>query len=74
MAAAAAAAAAAQAAADLQELEACLTVCGITTAAQQAGITVREGYVSLRAFARVRPNEVSDIAKTRPYAVCSRCT
>jgi len=60
---AAAEAAAAQEAAELQELEACLDVCGLTSAALLAGITEKEGCRTLRQFSRVRPGEIGDMAK-----------
>lgn len=59
----AAAAAAAQAAQDLQHLEDCLETCGLNTQGLRNGVTVREGYVSLRQFSRLRPNEIPSLAK-----------
>ena len=61
---AAAAGAAAQAAADLQDFEACLVVCGLVNPRERNGITNREGIRSLEAFGQFQPEDITDLTKS----------
>ena len=60
----AAAAQAAQAAADLQGLRDCLTVCGLNTARLQSGIIDREGKESLEEFGQFQPEDIPELVKS----------
>ena len=57
-------AAAAQAAADLQDLTSCLTVCGLSTAPLRNGIINREGKKSLEEFGQFRPEDIPELVKS----------
>ena len=57
-------AAAAQAAADLQDLISCLTVCGLSTAPLRNGIINREGKKSLEEFGQFRPEDIPELVKS----------